>query len=437
MKYLFIKSFLLLFTISFTSANIIFIEKIDNIGNFREIQNNDFTNKIPVETKEVQRAISGYDLAQKIAFQQNLRKQGVLEPSIQFLSKTKKNKPLYIEIDNGDWAYNIMEGKNLQIIRNKQITRVNKAPIIKIGRNIPNSNDKHFMGETFSHEIGHAVMNALYSGKDLPKSQGGSHTIDSIKSPSFAWIEGFGEYYAASTYGDDKFPRSYNNRSKQELNSSEGYIASILLELDQAFSKEDIFTVIADSHPQSPADFLEQYLSAHPNRSQKIFEIMKKYSNNKWPDQQFILNYQQGNLLILDLDGDQKGIYLAKDPQTTSELEQQKEKVKQSQKEIIEIKNYLQSLSSYLERMYLYKQNLISQYNDSSFFKSLLHRSQSLIYRANQQFNSYQNYLNTLRKKEQQQIEDFESIQDFNLSRPSNNKLDSSFYGNSGKILRY
>ncbi|MCO4781989.1 MAG: hypothetical protein KC646_06650 [Candidatus Cloacimonetes bacterium] len=430
-----------IFILSFSSsAEVVFIERLDNSGNYRQIQNNSFSDKIPTQSTEMKSAIAGYELSQKIAFERSLVAKGIPTPSVKFLSSQKKTKPLYIEVDNGDWAYNLMNGKNIQIISDKGTKRVQGAPIIKFGRNIPNSGHKHFMGETCSHEIGHAVMNALYSGKNLPKNQGGEHTIDSIKSPSFAWIEGFAEYYAASTYGDKKFPRGYKDRNSAELNSSEGYIASVLLELDKNFSKEDIFNVIVDIKPQSPADFLEEYIARYPKRASTVFEIMKKYSNEEWPDETFITKYNQGSLPTLDLDGNGTGASFGKDSEIPSQSKKLAQKIDKTQKQMTEVSSYLARLSKFLDRIYSFKQNIYQNYSNSSFAKSYLNRAQAMIDRANHQFNSYQKYLVQLRQQEKQQINDFNDLQDFgSLSAPSYNSNDSndSTNNNAGQVLRY
>ena len=428
----------LLFPLSLCFSSILFIEQIDQLGNFREIQNSSFSSKIPIESEGMIKAIAGYDLAQKVAFERNLRKKGIPGPSIQFLNSKRKSKPLYIEIDNGNWAYNLMNGKNFQIVKNKQITKVSKAPIIKIGRNMPSSNHKHYMGQTCSHEIGHAVMNALYSGKDLPKNQGGEHTIDSVKSPSFAWIEGFAEYYAAATYGDQQFPRSYQERSPEQLNASEGYIASVLLEIEKISSQETIFAVIADIRPQNPADFLEEYIARFPDQAQSVFDIMKKFSGDKWPDEQFLLNYQQGNLLSLDLDGYGQGPTFAKDSKLLSQAQNIEKEAKKAKAEADEISDYLTELSQYLERLYNFKQHILQQYANNRFSKNFLQRIQATIDRANRQFNSYQKYLLKLRNKEAKLIEDYNDLQDFGTQTPSPDyRNNSSNHSNSGEILRY
>lgn len=423
--------------LSFNYSQVIFIERLDNSGNYRELQDNSFSDKIPTQSNEMKSAISGYELAQKIAFRRSLAAKGVPGPSIEFLSSQRKTKPLYIEVDNGDWAYNLMNGKNIQIVSNKEVKRVQGAPIIKFGRNIPNSTHKHFMGETCSHEIGHAVMNTLYSGKNLPKNQGGEHTIDSIKSPSFAWIEGFAEYYAASTYGDNKFPRGYKDRDSSELNSSEGYIASVLLELDKLHSKEDVFNVIADIKPQSPADFLEEYIARYPSRAKDVFSIMKKYSNDEWPDDTFITKYEQGNLPTIDLDGNGVGAIFAKETKLSSKSKNLERDITKTGNEITTISDYLSKLSNFLDRIYSFKQNIYQNYADRSFTKSYLNRAQAMIDRANQQFNSYQKYLVQLKQREKRQIDDFNDLQNFGtLSAPVSSSIGSQD-SKGGQVLRY
>lgn len=423
--------------ITIGNANIIFIEKLDNSGNYRKVQDTSFSDKIPTQSNQMKSAILGYQLAQKIAFERSLAAKGIPKPSIEFLSSQKESKPLYVEIDNGDWAYNLMNGKNIQIISNKQVTNIYSAPIIKFGRNIPNSTHSHFMGETCSHEIGHAVMNALYNGKNLPKNQGGEHTIDSIKSPSFAWIEGFAEYYAASTYGDSKFPRSYKDRNPSELNSSEGYIASVLLELDQLYSKKDIFNIIADIKPQSPADFLEEYISRFPKRATDVFSIMKKFSNNEWPDATFITKYEQGTLATLDLDANGSGAIYAKDLPIPTQSQNLEKQIAKTSQEISNISNYLSKLSKFLDRIYSFKQNIFQNYSNRSFTKNYLNRAQAMIDRANQQFNSYQKYLNQLKQQEKRQIDDFNDLQNYGTLDSGNSNSFGSSNNNAGQVLRY
>ncbi|PCJ19905.1 MAG: hypothetical protein COB02_06890 [Candidatus Cloacimonadota bacterium] len=394
-------------------SKVIFIERLDNQGSFIEIKNEAFIKKIPIQNQTVQKAIAGYELAQKIAFQQNLRKKNIPEANIRFLSSKRKSKALYIEIDNGNWAYNLMSGINLKIVKNQQITRVNNVPIIKIGRNIPHSNSPLFLGETISHEIGHSVMNALYEGKNLPRSKGGSHTIDSIKSPAFAWIEGFAEYYAATTHGDPDIPRTYRNRSPKELNGSEGYIASVLLDLDRSFNKEDIFSIISEFRPQGPANFLEEYIARYPNRAERVFQIMRKYSGDNWPDSKLIVKYQQSNPKEIDLDGNNSGSRFARNSNRPSKSETLENEIKKTQKQILNIENYLKRLSAFIERVYGFKQNLFKRSQNNRFARGLLNRIEKLLNRVNQRFDKFQKVENSLRQKEKGQIDAFNRLKSF------------------------
>ena len=286
-------------------ANPVFIEKLQE-GQFVHSKGSLLQSSIP-KSEGMQKAYDGYTRAQVIANRIANRKRSQNHSTIQFLGNQFQPKPLYITLDDGDWAYNEIHGRDFSLLdQTGRNHRVTKAPLIRLGRNMPGLNDSRYLGEIVAHETGHAVMNALYSGSDMPLCKGGSHHHDSIKDPEFALVEGFAEYYAKVTYGDRHMPRSYNDRNPQQLNSSEGYIASVLVQLDQAIGQDALYNLFAEFKPKTPAQVLEAALSRHRDKGLQILEAMQVHSGDRWPPDDFIKKFQEGTLTSLDLDGDGK-----------------------------------------------------------------------------------------------------------------------------------
>jgi hypothetical protein len=250
-----------------------------------------------------------------------------------------------------------MYGARHQALSNDGRLQNFTGPSILLGRNIPLRDNSGRMGEILAHETGHAVMNALYNGKDLPVTQGQNHSHDSITDPAFAFVEGFAEYYGAASFGDSAIPRPYRSQNPQELNSTEGYIACVLLEIHNKFGQDDIFTVMAETKPGSCFEFLEAYMHKHPERTTEILEILRRNSK-LWPPENLFTTKTTPDL---NGDGNIFGTPSAKHDETAFDRQTAllHSAIHQNRVQLQNTEKYLRELLNYLGQLNIFRQQII------------------------------------------------------------------------------
>jgi len=345
-------------------SNVLFVQEVSP-GNYVEVDNTEFARYFPLEHEKMQAAFQAYQRAQEVANQVKASSQ---KSPLSLLSPLQNKDPLIISLDNGDWAYNEMYGKQVSIgLKNGRRMQRDPAPLTRIGRNMPQLNNRKFMGEVLAHETGHAVMNVLFQGSGMPHCSGGEHTHDSIKDPQFAMVEGFAEYFAASTFGDPMIPRSYDNRNREQLNASEGFVASVLLGIDEKFGQDAIFETIAQDKPVSLGQFAEAFLARNPQSLDDLLEIMRKHSGKQWPMDSFLQALKEGTLDSLDLDGD--GLMFPPKPPEFEEdpKELAQEKLAQAQIDLELARQYQKELLENIARWGFLRDYLLGSFPRSSW----------------------------------------------------------------------
>lgn len=328
----------------YVQANITFLQPIGSEQIFSEVTPTNFPSPELLKSPGIQKAVDGYLKAQNIAFNVSTRQQTLTPLQNKLFFSPQK---LVVIVNDDNWSFNNMYGAQHRVLQsNGQVQNIN-APSVLLGRNMPSSDKPEYLGSVLAHETGHAVMHALYNGVGLPSVQGMAHDYDSITSPEFAFVEGFAEYYAAGCVTDTGLPRQYQSQNHQELNSTEGYVASILIGLHNSFGQDDIFTVMANNKPHNCLTFLEAYLQAYPQRTEQVLTILHQCSP-LWPSEnEFPPNAGSRTSATANQN--------AFDRQTA----QLQAAIQQNRQYLHNIENYLQELLSHLQRITLFRSQLM------------------------------------------------------------------------------
>jgi hypothetical protein len=171
------------------------------------------------DSQGISSALNAYQTAQSYALEEEMQRRNLPQQTRIVIRNNFKPSSLAVVINDGDWMYNEMYGSNY-MVRTQSGASAMREPAVLVGRNTPFLANQTLANESMAHEIGHAVMNALYKGQNLPKIQGQTHSYTSQTDPAFAFVEGWAEYFASVTSGDADIPRKFTTRSANGLKGS-------------------------------------------------------------------------------------------------------------------------------------------------------------------------------------------------------------------------
>ncbi|MCO4780719.1 MAG: hypothetical protein KC646_00240 [Candidatus Cloacimonetes bacterium] len=288
--------FLMIASIFAQQDKIQFFEKSNGV--YKE--NSSLASKFPV--KVAANAIDQYQIAQRVAYDVQLAKAGYTSEKRKTLVSGKTYRPVIVQV-HSQWFKNkrpttFMGGVSggTKVLENGTRESIKGQPLIMLKHS-------HTHHSGLVHETGHAIMNALYQGKNLP-SGGGSHGYNKLTSKGLAYLEGFAEFFTAAHKTNSHIKKlKYSGKSPSQLNQIEGFTASVMLQLFNKFGIKGIFQVMAETKPRSFAEFAESYMQRYPDQAETLLAAMQNSSGNAWPTAEQIKEFKENGVKGLDLDG--------------------------------------------------------------------------------------------------------------------------------------
>lgn len=263
-------------------------------------ENKSLASNFPV--KVASKAIDQYQIAQKIATDVQFAKAGVGSEKRADIIKKKPTRPILVQVHSRTFRNKrpttFMGGisSGTKVLEDGTRESIKGQPLILLKKS-------HCHHSGLVHETGHAIMNALYQGKNLP-SGGGSHGYNKRTSKGLAYLEGFAEFFTAAHNTNGHIKKlKYKGKSPAALNEIEGFTASVMLQLFNKFGIKGIFQIMAETKPRSFAEFAEAYMQRYPEQAETLLAAMQRSSSNSWPTAGQINEFKVNGAKGLDLDG--------------------------------------------------------------------------------------------------------------------------------------